>query len=241
MNQVLRKKRTNKEFRLSAQIGEYDMDNVILDLGSDVNVLPRQTWEMMGKPKLVWSTVQLRLENQHKIIPIRRLVGVLVNIDGVHNIADFEVIEIVDNSQSYPTLLGLDWAFDNQAIINLKKREMIFEGGGLKVTTPLDPTEARRYVEPTRKEIDNLYNMTTCMDDYVNPTADGALSWRSISSCASDSEEGLEHWKHRLHKVSTRRCARITRSLHWIRTEVHDTPKFDGLTKVSSFVNEFEL
>jgi hypothetical protein len=57
----------------------------------------------------------------------------------------------VDNSHLYPTLLGLDWAFDNQKIINLKKREMIFEGGGLKVTTPLDPTEERRYVEPMRK------------------------------------------------------------------------------------------
>jgi hypothetical protein len=108
-------------------------------------------WEMMGKPKLVWSTIQLRLENQHKIIPIRRLVGVHVNIDGVCNIAKFEVIEIMDNNQSYPTFLGLDWAFENQAIINLKKREMIFEGGGLKVTAPLDPTEERRYVEPTRK------------------------------------------------------------------------------------------
>jgi hypothetical protein len=50
VNQVLRKKRTNREFILSAQIGEYDVDNVILDLGSDVNVLPKKTWEMMGKP-----------------------------------------------------------------------------------------------------------------------------------------------------------------------------------------------
>jgi hypothetical protein len=46
-------------------------------------------------------------------------------------------------------------------IINLKKREMIFEGGGLKVTAPLDPMEERIYVDPVRKEIDNLYNMTT--------------------------------------------------------------------------------
>jgi hypothetical protein len=37
---------------------------------------------------------------------------------------------------------------------------MIFDGGGSKVTIPLDPTEERRYVEPARKEIDNLYNMT---------------------------------------------------------------------------------
>jgi hypothetical protein len=41
------------------------------------------------------------------------------------------------------------------------------------------------------------------MDDYVNPTTNGALSWRSIRLCVSDSEEGLEHWQHRMHVVST--------------------------------------
>jgi hypothetical protein len=128
------KKRKNKEFKLSARIGEYGMDNVILDLGSYVNVLPRQAWEMMGKSKLVWSTIQLSLANQHKIIPIRILEGLPINIDGVCSVSNFEVIEIVDNSQPYPALLGLDWAFDNHEIINLKKREMIFEGGGLKFT-----------------------------------------------------------------------------------------------------------
>jgi hypothetical protein len=87
----------------------------------------------------------------------------------------------VDNIQSYPALLRLDWAFDNQEIINLKKRKMIFEGGGLKVTIPLDPKKERRYVEPTRKEIYNLYNMTVCMDDYINSTIDGVQCWRSIS------------------------------------------------------------
>jgi hypothetical protein len=40
--------------------------------------------------------------------------------------ADFEVIDIVDTTSSYLTLLGLDWAFDNQAIIYLKTRKMIF-------------------------------------------------------------------------------------------------------------------
>jgi hypothetical protein len=55
VNQVLRKKRTNGEFRLSAQIREYDVDNIILDFGSDVNVLQKKKWEMMGKTKLIWS------------------------------------------------------------------------------------------------------------------------------------------------------------------------------------------
>ena len=38
--------------QLTAQIGDYEMDQVILDLGSDANVLPKQTWKRMGDPKL---------------------------------------------------------------------------------------------------------------------------------------------------------------------------------------------
>jgi hypothetical protein len=64
VNQLLCKKKTNGELRLCAQIGEYNIDNVILDLWSDGNVLPMKTWDMMGKPKLAWSPIQLRLPNQ---------------------------------------------------------------------------------------------------------------------------------------------------------------------------------
>ena len=41
-------RRTGREMRLNVQIGEYDMTDVILDLGSEVNVLPKQTWGQMG-------------------------------------------------------------------------------------------------------------------------------------------------------------------------------------------------
>jgi hypothetical protein len=117
VTQLLRNKRTNKEFKLSAQIGEYNIDNVILDLGSNVNMIPNHTWEIMGKPNLVWSPIQLRLSNQYKIVSISRLIEILVNIYRVSNIVDFKFIEIVNENQPYPTLMGLKWDFDNQAII----------------------------------------------------------------------------------------------------------------------------
>jgi hypothetical protein len=69
------------------------------------------------------------------------LKGILVDVDGVHTMAYFEVIDIVDNYSPYPTLLGLDWDFDNQDIINFKTRKMIFESGGYKFISPLDPSE----------------------------------------------------------------------------------------------------
>jgi len=51
--------RTVREMMLTTQIGEYEMDQVILDLGSDANILLKQTWEHMGRPTLQWSPIQL--------------------------------------------------------------------------------------------------------------------------------------------------------------------------------------
>jgi hypothetical protein len=87
-----------------------------------------------------------------------------VDIDGVRTFADFEVIEIVDNSCPYPTLLGIDWAFNNSTIVDLKKRCMKFERDGLRVIAPLDPDEGQRYMEPIIEEdhayeLENIYKL----------------------------------------------------------------------------------
>jgi hypothetical protein len=60
VNQVPRKKRTSKELHLSAQNGDYDVDYVVLDLGSEVNVMTKQTWALMGKSKLIFSPIRLK-------------------------------------------------------------------------------------------------------------------------------------------------------------------------------------
>lgn len=41
--------RTGREMRLTVQIREYEIDQVILDLGMDVNILPKKIWEHMGR------------------------------------------------------------------------------------------------------------------------------------------------------------------------------------------------
>ena len=130
---------------LNTQIGEYDMTDVILDLGSEVNVLTKQTWEKMGKPALAWSPIQLRLANQQRIVPLGRFPIVPIDIDGVNTLADFEVIEIIDDNNPYPALLGIEWEIENATVINLKKRQMTFEGKDLRVIVPMDPSQGERY------------------------------------------------------------------------------------------------
>ena len=55
VNQIKRDIRSGQEMRLSAVIISYEMDEVILDLGSEVNVMTKQTWDIMAKPKLAFS------------------------------------------------------------------------------------------------------------------------------------------------------------------------------------------
>jgi hypothetical protein len=237
------RRRTSREFRLNANIGDFNMGDIILDLGSKVNVLPKTTWKCMVEPTLGYSTVNLKLENQHRVLPIGRLKGVTVDLDGVRTKANFEVIEIVYDTTPYVTLLGLDWDFDNQAIINLKTRKMTFESGDYRVIAPLDPLEGKRFVEPTcleLEEIDQLYRTTARDEDYVNPTVDGVLSWWSITSCTIDSDTGLENWQQRLHEVSTQRCARIDHTVSWVGTEIIEPPSFHGLNDLETFITHYE-
>jgi hypothetical protein len=89
-----------------------------------------------------------------------------VDIDGVRTFEDFEVIEIVDDSFPYLALLGIDWAFDNSTVVDLKKQRITFEKYGLRVVVPLDPDEGPRYTEPIREddhtfELENIYKLTS--------------------------------------------------------------------------------
>jgi hypothetical protein len=113
VNHLHTRRRTSREFRMNANIGYFNMGDIILDLGSEVNVLLKKTWQCMGEPTLVYSLVQLKLENQHRVLPIDRLKGVTIDLYGVRTKANFEFIEIVDDTTPYPALLVLDWAFDN--------------------------------------------------------------------------------------------------------------------------------
>ena len=87
-----------------------------------------------------------------------------MDLDGVRSLVDFEVIEIIDDSMPYPALLGIDWEFENQAIINLKKNTMSFKGNGIWVIGPLDPALGPRYteliiVQEEARNIDVVYQL----------------------------------------------------------------------------------
>ena len=92
----------------------------------------------------------------------------MVVVTGLKVLADFVVIEIVEDTDPYLALLGVDWAFNVGGVINLKKCSMAFEKNGTRVIVPLDPTED--------EEIDHIYRMTAQDKDQDDPTTSGAFN-----------------------------------------------------------------
>jgi hypothetical protein len=119
------------------------------------------------------------MENRYYIFPVGSLQNVEVDLVGVKTLDDFEFIEIMGENDPYPTLLGIDWAYENYAIIDLTKETMTFESDGMKVTQRLDPYQGPRYIELVDDTLetdvlDNLYHMTVGKRvDYINPTTNG--------------------------------------------------------------------
>ena len=75
---------------------------------------------------------------------------------------------------------------------------MSFEDIELWVVPPIDPLEGQRYVDQVNSEgqegyLDNIYNISPTMDDYVNMIVDGNISWKSISFRTSELGEVLEN------------------------------------------------
>lgn len=65
------------------------------------------------------------------------------------------------------------------------------------------------------------------------------MDWKCDSSCMTDSDEGLEHWKSILYELHGHRCERITNSIRWVGSEERASPTFDGMFNLEEFIAQF--
>jgi len=131
-------------------------------------------------------------------------------------------------------------------VINLKNRTMSFEKKSLLIVVPLDLSKGLRSTEPVRDyeesddDLDKIYKITVRDQDWVNLTSEGRISWDHKISCSSNSNEELEHWRNRLHEVSTLHYNMMTKLLRCVSLEIRNLPYYDGLTDLDKFLDAFE-
>jgi hypothetical protein len=151
------------------------------------------------------------------------------------------VIEVMDDLDPYSSLLGIDWQFDNNVMLNLKKRQILYEIDTLCVIAPLYPNEGDRYNEDMngdvqRSIIEIIYQIIGHREDCINAMIYGELSWISMHSHDIDLEDDMDRWKNKLYEVSTRIYEKITKVVCLINTEFCDAPRFDRTGSVDTLL-----
>jgi hypothetical protein len=78
----------------------------VVEFGSQVNILPWDTWIWLGQPSLAPTLNYLNLVDQILIEPIGILRNVETYIMGIPTSVNFKVIDLVEGIPTYETLVG---------------------------------------------------------------------------------------------------------------------------------------
>ena len=77
--------------------------------------------------------------------------------------------------------------------------------------------------------MDHLYQMTAGKwEDYINLTATGSVSWRSVQSSELGSELAWEDWQQGGYETSTQRFDAIAQ-VYWIGAEFREYPTLSNM------------
>ena len=119
-----KKDKSDADPLIDLEIEGYNVRQVVLDFGSQVNIMTRDTWEQLGRPHLNELGIYLKLADQGLIEP----TGVQRNVDtmikGISTKIDFKIINPKEGSSSFPALVGRPWGRKMKSSISLEKERI---------------------------------------------------------------------------------------------------------------------
>jgi hypothetical protein len=90
------------------RIEDFDID-CILDEETHANIIPKITWEILGKPVMITSLGRIGLFKGKMITPCGRVTNIPMISHETSTEEEFEVIKFVENNSPFPLLLGNIW------------------------------------------------------------------------------------------------------------------------------------
>ena len=178
------------------EIEGYHVRQVVLDFGSQVNIMTRDTWEQLGRPRLYELGIYLKLADQGLIKPFGVWTNVDMAIKGISNKVDFEIIDPKEGSSSFLALVGRPLGRKMKASICLDKERIKLKGNGQKVIVPIHPSQGEPWIEPIDEEVDikKLYQIQN-NEDYKEPNVYVELHLGNQDLVGYNSDAELYDWE----------------------------------------------
>jgi hypothetical protein len=93
---------------IKTRIGDFDID-CVLDEETQVNIITKRTWEILGKPVMSPSLGGIGLFIGKLITLCGRLTQTSMSTHGTSTEEDFEVVKFIENNGPFSMLLGKTW------------------------------------------------------------------------------------------------------------------------------------
>jgi hypothetical protein len=115
---------------IEAGIGDFDVD-CVLDEETQVNIMTKRTWELLGNPTMIPSLGGMGLFIGKLIILCGRLTKLPMTVNRASTKEDFEVIKFIEDTAQFTMLLGRPWIERDQSkrkeeeeVLEKKKQEL---------------------------------------------------------------------------------------------------------------------
>ena len=108
---------------ISCIIGNFRIEQALLDLGASVNLLPYSVYEQLGLGELKPTTITLQLADRSVKIPRGVVEDVLIQIDKFYFHVDFIVLDtqpVLNACTQIPVILGHPFLATSNALINYR-------------------------------------------------------------------------------------------------------------------------
>jgi hypothetical protein len=99
---------------VEVRIRDFDID-CVLDEETQVNIVTKRTWEILGKPAMTPSLGGIGLFRGKLITLCRRLTQIYMSVNGTSTEEEIEVVKFIENNTQFTMLLGKPWIEEDQA------------------------------------------------------------------------------------------------------------------------------
>ena len=117
-------------------IGNFRVEQALLDLGASVNLIPFSVYEQLGLGELKPTRTTLQLADRSVRIPRGVVEDVLVQVDKFYFPVDFIVLDtqpVANVSTQIPVILGRPFLATSNAVINCRNGVVKFSFGNMKL------------------------------------------------------------------------------------------------------------
>jgi hypothetical protein len=90
---------------IETRLGDFNID-CVLDEETQVNIMTKRTWEILGKPAMIPSLGGIRLFRGKMITLCGRLTQISMSVHRTSTEEYFEVVKFIENSAPFSMLLG---------------------------------------------------------------------------------------------------------------------------------------